>query len=91
MGGCASKPKDLDLKQVDAPSEAPTIKEAEGEVVAVQEDNKEGGKSDSEEKEEPLVDLFEPKEKTQQPFQSAFVQSVEQPSEVPVSAKKSLE
>ncbi|PSS32898.1 A-kinase anchor protein like [Actinidia chinensis var. chinensis] len=55
MGGCASRPKDLDTKQQPLiAEEATTPKKAEGETVP-QEDN--GGET---EKEEPLVDVSEP-------------------------------
>ncbi|XP_075485211.1 uncharacterized protein LOC142524937 [Primulina tabacum] len=67
MGGCASKPKDLDSKEAPAPVEAPAPAEApvaaetaaapaEVEAEAVPVENKDG----NEKKEEPLVDLSEP-------------------------------
>ncbi|XP_073021104.1 uncharacterized protein [Primulina eburnea] len=66
MGGCASKPKDLDSKEAPAPVEAPAPAEAPvaaetpaapAEVEgAVPVENKDGNQK----KEEPLVDLSEP-------------------------------
>ncbi|GMP25102.1 hypothetical protein CsSME_00002130 [Camellia sinensis var. sinensis] len=56
MGGCASRPKDLDVKQEPLPAEdTTTAKPVEGETVP-QEVN--GG--ESKKGEEPLVDLSEP-------------------------------
>ncbi|KAJ4954810.1 hypothetical protein NE237_011593 [Protea cynaroides] len=60
MGGCASRPKDLNFSQDSLPAEGPTtpkpiVKDVQDEVAAAQE-NDNGGES---QKEEPLVDLSE--------------------------------
>ncbi|GMH09088.1 hypothetical protein Nepgr_010928 [Nepenthes gracilis] len=58
MGGCASKPKDLDAA-VPAPAEAPTtVGKPESQTV---EQEKNGGET---EKAEPLLDLSDPAEET---------------------------
>ena len=60
MGGCAGKPRESNLSNDALPSEPvtppPQKVEVEGEAVA--QENKEGGEI---QKEEPLVDLSEPK------------------------------
>nr|DAD18093.1 TPA_asm: hypothetical protein HUJ06_019556 [Nelumbo nucifera] len=61
MGGCASKPKDLNSgpdSPPDPPSPGPTVKNAEGDTVTKENNN--GGKNQK----EPLVDLSEPNPKT---------------------------
>ncbi|CAO2821406.1 unnamed protein product [Amaranthus hypochondriacus] len=58
MGGCASKPKDLDVNEVaPAPVEAPVVENVEPETVAQEINGGEETKT-----EEPLVDLSEPTE-----------------------------
>ncbi|KAI4307002.1 hypothetical protein L6164_030237 [Bauhinia variegata] len=90
MGACGSKPKKYDFESEAAPSEAPvTPKKAEGEVVNVtQESNNEGGENLK--KEEPLVDLSEPKEKKKEESSEPAAPAVEaeKPKEVSVKAKR---
>ncbi|KAJ7959478.1 pollen-specific leucine-rich repeat extensin-like protein 1 [Quillaja saponaria] len=60
MGGCAGKPREVDLDQDEQPIEAPaTPKQAEGEQVK---ENNEGGESEKKEEDAPLVDLSVTKE-----------------------------
>ncbi|KAJ9679872.1 hypothetical protein PVL29_021702 [Vitis rotundifolia] len=66
MGGCASKPKDMDAPPQSLPSEAPSSPDnANGETThVVQEEKNNGGEI---REEEPLVDLSEPKPNQEAP------------------------
>jgi len=68
MGGCASRPKDLDINEP-VPAEAPAVDKPESDPVAVQENN--GGEETK--TEEPIVGLSEPTEEAKEPSESTQV------------------
>ncbi|KAJ7965203.1 MOG interacting and ectopic P-granules protein 1-like [Quillaja saponaria] len=96
MGGCAGKPREVDIDEDERPVEAPaTPKQAEGETVAQKEkENNEGGESEKKE-EAPLVDLSDTKEeaKAEPSFEAIPVSTEpaatesEKPKEETVEAK----
>ncbi|KAI4306601.1 hypothetical protein L6164_029862 [Bauhinia variegata] len=89
MGGCASRPKDSDFKSEAAPSELPASpKKAGGEDKHVAQENTNEG-WEGEKKEEPLVNLSEPKEekKEESSEPAAPVAEAEKTKEENVAAK----
>jgi len=67
MGGCASRPKDLDINEP-VPAEAPAVDKPESDPIA-QENN--GGEETK--TEEPIVGLSEPTEEAKEPSESTQV------------------